>query len=174
MAPFTSLAGFREALSQAPACDQAARHAAEARNDQLTKPFHSLGRLEELAIWVAGWQGTDRPRIERPQVAVFAGNHGVTARAVSAYPPEVTALMVANFAAGGAGINQIARTVGARLTVTPLDLDRPTADFTTGPAMSDADLVAALAAGWDAVAEDADLLVAGEMGIGNTTSAAAI
>ncbi|MFI7716774.1 nicotinate-nucleotide--dimethylbenzimidazole phosphoribosyltransferase, partial [Acinetobacter baumannii] len=75
--------------------------------------------------WVAGWQGTERPRIERPQVALFAGNHGVTKRGVSAFPSDVTALMVANFEAGGAGINQIARTVGARLTVTPLHLDRP-------------------------------------------------
>jgi len=174
MAPFDSLAGFRDALAQAPSCDHDARRAAEARNDRLTKPWHSLGRLEELAIWVAGWHGTDRPRIERPQVAVFAGNHGVTARAVSAFPPQVTALMVANFAAGGAGINQIARAVGVRLTVTPVELDRPTADFTEGPAMSEADLVAGLAAGWDAVGEDTDLLVPGEMGIGNTTAAAAI
>lgn len=174
MAPFDSLGRFRDAVAQAPACSQEARRAAEARSDQLTKPWHALGRLEELAIWVAGWQGTDRPRIERPQVAVFAGNHGVTARGVSAFPADVTALMVANFEAGGAAINQIARAAGVRMTVTPLDLDRPTADFTQGPAMSEAELLAALAAGWDAVGEDTDLLVPGEMGIGNTTAAAAI
>lgn len=174
MAPFDSLAGLRDVLAQAPTCSQEARRAAETRNDALTKPSHALGRLEDLGIWVAGWQGTERPRIERPQVALFAGNHGVAARGVSAFPSEVTALMVANFEAGGAAINQIARSVGARLTVTPLHLDRPTADFSEGPAMSEAELVEALAAGWDAVGEDTDLLVPGEMGIGNTTAAAAI
>ncbi|TNC70862.1 nicotinate-nucleotide--dimethylbenzimidazole phosphoribosyltransferase [Rubellimicrobium roseum] len=174
MAPFTTLAGFREALATAPGCDEAARARAEARNDRLTKPPRALGRLEELAIWLAGWHGTERPEIRQPQVAVFAGNHGVTARAVSAFPAEVTAQMVANFQAGGAAVNQLARSVGARLTVHALDLDRPTADFTEGPAMSEAECVAALATGWDAVEEGTDLLVTGEMGIGNTTAAAAI
>ncbi|WP_210527885.1 nicotinate-nucleotide--dimethylbenzimidazole phosphoribosyltransferase [Rubellimicrobium arenae] len=174
MAPFTSLAQFREVLAAAPGCDQTARETAEARNDRLTKPLRSLGRLEDLGIWVAGWQGTARPRIDRPQIAVFAGNHGVTRRAVSAFPAEVTAQMVANFQSGGAAINQIARSVGAHLTVHAIELDRPTADFTEGPAMTEQDCVAALATGWDAVEAGTDLLVAGEMGIGNTTAAAAI
>ena len=117
MAPFDSLAGLRDVLAQAPTCSQEARRAAETRNDALTKPSHALGRLEDLGIWVAGWQGTERPRIERPQVALFAGNHGVAARGVSAFPSEVTALMVANFEAGGAAINQIARSVGVDSTV---------------------------------------------------------
>lgn len=173
-APFSSLAEFREVLAAAPGCDLAAREGAEARNDRLTKPPRSLGRLEDLAIWLAGWQGTDRPAVETPQIAIFAGNHGVAARGVSAYPAEVTAQMVQNFQAGGAAVNQIARSVGARLTVHALELDRPTADFTQGPAMTETECVAALQTGWNALLAGTDLLVPGEMGIGNTTSAAAI
>ncbi len=174
MPRFPTLDAIRAALAAQPAADPAARDAAAARNAQLTKPPGSLGRLEDLAQWMAAWQGTDRPRCDRPQVLIFAGNHGISARGVSAFPAEVTAQMVGNFAAGGAAINQLARAFGADLTVTPLDLDRPTADFTTGPAMSDADCAAAFAAGWDAVDPTAHLVVPGEMGIGNTTSAAAL
>jgi nicotinate-nucleotide--dimethylbenzimidazole phosphoribosyltransferase len=174
MPPFSTLAEFRSRLSDLPSQDTDACRAAEARNLQLTKPPGSLGRLEELAVWLSGWQGTPRPRIERPQVALFAGNHGVARRGVSAYPAEVTAQMVANFEAGGAAINQIAGLTGARLTVRALDLDRPTADFTQGPAMSEEDCVAAIATGWDTLGPDTDLLIPGEMGIGNTTAAAAI
>ena len=105
---------------------------------------------------------------------VFAGNHGVTARGVSAYPTSVTAQMVANFERGGAAINQICRTVGAALRVIPLKLDTPTADFTETEAMSEADFIEAVAAGFDAVSKDADLVCLGEMGIGNTTSASAL
>ncbi|MFA5582395.1 MAG: nicotinate-nucleotide--dimethylbenzimidazole phosphoribosyltransferase, partial [Paracoccaceae bacterium] len=112
--------------------------------------------------------------INAPQIIVFAGNHGVCARGVSAYPAEVTAQMVANFDAGGAAINQLAALAGARLDIVPLALDRPTADFTTAPAMDQAEVIAALRAGWQAVDPAADLLVVGEMGIGNTTAAAAI
>ncbi len=174
MAPFTTLAEFREVLAAAPGSDRVAREQAEARNERLTKPMRALGRLDDVAIWLAGWQRTPRPKVDRPQIAVFAGNHGVTARAISAYPTEVTEQMVMNFQSGGAAINQIARSVGARLTVHALELDRPTADFTQGPAMTEAECVAALAVGWAAVEEGTDLFVAGEMGIGNTTSAAAI
>lgn len=145
-----------------------------ARNGQLTKPPGALGRLEELAIWYAGWRADPRPAIAAPQVVVFAGNHGVAARGVSAFPPEVTVQMVANFEAGGAAINQLARAFGARMDVVALELERPTGDFTEGPAMTEAECAAAIAAGWAAVDPGADLLVAGEMGIGNTTSAAAL
>lgn len=173
-APFTTFAEFTECLSRAPSPDAAAATGATERNAMLTKPPGALGRLEELAIWYAGWRGTVRPAIAAPQILIFAGNHGVTAQGISAFPAEVTYQMVANFEAGGAAINQLARTFGARMDVVPLDLDLPTADFTQGPAMTEAECVAALAAGWEAVTPDADLLVAGEMGIGNTTSAAAI
>ncbi|WP_071672733.1 nicotinate-nucleotide--dimethylbenzimidazole phosphoribosyltransferase [Nioella nitratireducens] len=173
-APFQTLAEFRAQLAGAAGPDTAARAGAEARNGQLTKPPGALGRLEDLAIWYAGWRGDARPTITAPQVIVFAGNHGVTARGVSAFPAEVTMQMVANFEAGGAAINQLSKAAGAQMSVHALDLDRPTADFTQGPAMSEAEVVAALATGWDAVDANADLLVTGEMGIGNTTSAAAI
>jgi len=172
--PFTTLAEFRAILADAPGPDAAARAGAEARNGQLTKPPGALGRLEDLAIWYAGWRGNARPALDAPQVLVFAGNHGVTARGVSAFPAEVTVQMVANFQAGGAAINQLSTAAGASMQVHALDLDRPTADFTTGPAMTEAEVVAALATGWQAVDPQADLLVTGEMGIGNTTSAAAI
>lgn len=171
---FDTLDGLRALLAEMPGADSAAAEGAAARNGQLTKPPGALGRLEDLAQWYASWRGDSQPVLEAPQVIVFAGNHGVAARGVSAFPPEVTVQMVANFEHGGAAINQLAKTFGARMDVVPLDLDRPTEDFTQGPAMSEADVVAALRAGWDAVDVAADLLVVGEMGIGNTTSASAI
>lgn len=173
-AAFSDMAGFRSLLAAQPGNDAAALAAATARNGQLTKPPAALGRLEDLAIWYAGWRGTARPVVEKPQIIVFAGNHGVAAQGVSAFPPEVTAQMVLNFEHGGAAINQLARTCGAQLDVHALSLDRPTADFTQTAAMSDAELVEALQTGWTAVDKGADVLVTGEMGIGNTTSAAAL
>jgi nicotinate-nucleotide--dimethylbenzimidazole phosphoribosyltransferase len=172
--PFQTLADVRARLADLPLADQKAVAAAEARNGQLTKPPGALGRLERLAIWMAGWQGTEKPHADAPQIVIFAGNHGVATRGVSAFPAEVTVQMVANFAHGGAAINQLARAFGAKLDVHALDLDRPTADFTEGPAMTEAEVVAALRKGYEAVDPASDLLVAGEMGIGNTTVAAAI
>ena len=174
MPAFTSLATFQTVLDGLPTIDIVAEQGALARNNQLTKPPGALGRLETLAIWYAGWCGVARPRLTRPQVLIFAGNHGITAQGVSAFPAEVTEQMVLNFQAGGAAINQLSAAFGARLDVHPLSLDWPTRDFTTGPAMSEADCIAALQSGWDAVDAEADLLVTGEMGIGNTTSAAAL
>ncbi|MHA6262416.1 nicotinate-nucleotide--dimethylbenzimidazole phosphoribosyltransferase [Arenibacterium sp. CAU 1754] len=165
---------LRTLLADAPGADIAAAEAATARNGQLTKPPGALGRLEDLAIWYASWRGDERPDITAPQVIIFAGNHGVTDQGVSAFPAAVTEQMVLNFQHGGAAINQLAKAVGARMDVHALDLDRPTADFTKAPAMSEDDCLAALRAGWTAVDPDADLLVVGEMGIGNTTAAAAI
>ncbi|MEN8887864.1 MAG: nicotinate-nucleotide--dimethylbenzimidazole phosphoribosyltransferase [Celeribacter marinus] len=171
---FSTLSEFADLLAHASAPDSAAREQAQSRNAQLTKPAGSLGRLEEIALWYAGWRGDARPRVAAPQVIIFAGNHGITAKGVSAFPPEVTVQMVANFEHGGAAINQLSRTAGASMSVHAIDLDRPTVDFTQGAAMDEADCVAALAVGWNAVDPAADLLVVGEMGIGNTTSAAAI
>ena len=171
---FTTLSGFRRILSDLPVPDKAAAAAARDRQGQLTKPPGSLGRLEDLALWYAGWRGERQPRLNRPQILIFAGNHGVTAQGVSAFPAEVTAQMVANFRAGGAAINQLADLAGARLDVHALDLDHPTADFTQGPAMTGEQTARHLSDGWNAVDPDADLLVTGEMGIGNTTSAAAL
>lgn len=173
-APFSTLDEFRAVLASGPQIDAAAFAGAQDRNGQLTKPPGALGRLEDLAIWYAGWRGDARPAITGPQVIIFAGNHGVCAQGVSAFPAEVTAQMVANFEHGGAAINQLSKAFGATMTVHALELDNPTADFTQAPAMSEAEVVSALQAGWNAVDPMADLLVTGEMGIGNTTSAAAV
>ena len=171
---FTDLNSFRDALTGARGPDPSATQDAKERNGQLTKPPGALGRLEDLAIWYAGWRGNARPQISAPQVIVFAGNHGVTTQGVSAFPSEVTVQMVMNFEHGGAAINQLAKAAGAKLDVHALDLERPTADFTQGPAMGEEELLSALRTGWQAVDPQSDLLVVGEMGIGNTTSAAAI
>ena len=172
--PISSFDDLRRRLRQLPAADDAASAAAAARQAELTKPTGALGRLEELAIWLAAWQGRHPPVLERVAALVFAGNHGIAARGVSAYPSAVTAQMVANFEAGGAAINQLCRTAGAGLTVVALELDRPTADFCTAAAMSEAECVAAFARGMAALAPELDLLAVGEMGIGNTAAAAAI
>ncbi|WP_348760823.1 nicotinate-nucleotide--dimethylbenzimidazole phosphoribosyltransferase [uncultured Salinisphaera sp.] len=173
----------------AVAVDRAARAAAEARQAELTKPPGALGRLEALAVDFAGWQGRPVPVIDRIGLAIFAGDHGVAARGVSAFPQSVTAQMIANFAGGGAAVAVLAGRCGADMqivnlgTVSPTahvpgvinhDLAPGTADFTQGPAMAEATLVAALSAGAEAVAPEASLFVGGDMGIANTTSAAAI
>jgi nicotinate-nucleotide--dimethylbenzimidazole phosphoribosyltransferase len=174
MANFTSFSDLRAACLDLPSGHPAATLAVVQREETLTKPPKSLGRLEELTAWLAHWQGHAPPRLDHVEVLVFAGNHGVTARGVSAYPAAVTAQMVANFSAGGAAINQLARTAGAKLRVIPLALDTPTADFTEAPAMTEPEFLAAVAAGHDAVPPQADLVCLGEMGIGNTTPAAAL
>lgn len=161
-------------LENLPGPDEAAAAAALARDANLTKPAGSLGRLEEIAAWLAAWQGRHPPALDDVRILVFAGNHGVTARGVSAFPSEVTVQMVANFAAGGAAINQLADAFGATLDVIPLDLDRPTRDFTAGAAMDEEECAAAFSAGYDAVQPGTDALIVGEMGIGNTTAAAAL
>ena len=171
---FKSFDELRAACSNLRPGDEAAARAALARQDTLTKPRGSLGRLEEIAAWLARWQGRAMPKLDRVQVVVFAGSHGVTAQGVSAFPAEVTHQMVANFAAGGAAINQLARAAGAELSVAPLEVERPTGDFTLGTAMDEADFLKAVSAGYASVAEDADLACFGEMGIGNTTTAAAV
>ncbi len=174
MPDFTTLEAFAEIIANAPAPDPDILAKASARNAMLTKPPAALGRLEDIALWYAAWRGQVAPMISAPQVLVFAGNHGVVAQGVSAFPAEVTAQMVGNFEAGGAAINQLCDVAGAKLKVIALELDSPTKDFTQEPAMSADETVSALQQGWDAVDPAADLLVVGEMGIGNTTSAAAI
>ncbi len=174
------------------ALDRAAEEAAIARQATLTKPPGSLGRLEELAIWLSARQGKAIPMVAAPSVAVFAGDHGVAKRGVSAFPPEVTGQMVANFAAGGAAICVLSREAGAhfevvdvgtRLTSHPkgVIVDRiahGSSDMVEGPALSADELAHALNAGRRAVQRaqqrGADLLVLGEMGIGNTTAASAV
>jgi nicotinate-nucleotide--dimethylbenzimidazole phosphoribosyltransferase len=174
MVRFTSLADLRASCVDLPAGHRAAADAIARREAELTKPPRSLGRLEEVVAWLGTWQGRNPPRLDRVDILVFAGNHGVTAQGVSAYPAEVTAQMVENFAAGGAAINQLARIAGANLRVDALSLDQPTADFTVEPAMDEQAFLAAVATGYDAVAPASDLICLGEMGIGNTTAAAAV
>lgn len=171
---FKSLEELRAACLTLPEGNEASADAVARRQDTLTKPRGSLGKLEHIAAWLGRWQGRDMPRLDKVKVIVFAGNHGVTAQGVSAFPSAVTVQMVANFAAGGAAINQLARLAGAELAVIPLELDRPTGDFTQGAAMDEADFLAAVSTGYDAVTADLDLVCFGEMGIGNTTPAAAI
>ena len=118
--------------------------------------------------------GPEPAPLGRVDILVFAGNHGVTAQGVSPFPAAVTAQMVANFSSGGAAINQLAQAASATLRVTPLDLEKPTADFTQEPAMDEASFLSAVAAGYNAVGPNADLICLGEMGIGNTTAAAAM
>jgi nicotinate-nucleotide--dimethylbenzimidazole phosphoribosyltransferase len=168
--------------------------AAKQHQSILTKPMGSLGRLEQLAEQFAGWQGVTHPRLEKINVVVFAGDHGVCQQQVSAFPQAVTTQMMMNFLNGGAAISVLAQAIGADFTVcnlgtvSPLPeefLDHPrliqknitagTADFSQGAAMSNEELIAALNSGRDMVETiDTDLFIGGEMGIGNTTSASAI
>jgi nicotinate-nucleotide--dimethylbenzimidazole phosphoribosyltransferase len=174
MTKFTSFAELRAACLDLPSGHPAASAAVAQREGTLTKPPGSLGRLEDLVAFLAHWQGHAPPRLERVEILVFAGNHGVTKQGVSAYPAEVTAQMVANFASGGAAINQLARAGGAALRVIPLSLEQPTADFTVAPALTEPEFLAAAAEGYAAVSPQSDLVCLGEMGIGNTSAAAAI
>lgn len=167
--------------------DEAARAAAVARQRQLTKPPGSLGALERLAIDLAAWQGRERPSLDTVWIAVYAGDHGLAAEGVSAFPQAVTGEMVRNFATGGAAIAVLARALGATLEVVNLGtvndpgevpgvrraiIAASTANACQAPAMSAAQLAAALAAGADSIAQaraaGAGLFIAGEMGIANT------
>ena len=164
---------FRELLRTMPGPDSSALSVARQRDAQLTKPAGSLGRLEEIAFWLAAWTGRS-PQVTRPLVAIFAGNHGVTAQGVSPFPSSVTAQMVENFAAGGAAINQICAAHDLGLKIFDLALEVPTGDITLEAAMDERTCAATMAFGMEAVAGGTDLLCIGEMGIGNTTIAAAI
>ncbi|PTW57564.1 nicotinate-nucleotide-dimethylbenzimidazole phosphoribosyltransferase [Breoghania corrubedonensis] len=154
--------------------DTAAVKVVREREAHLTKPAGSLGRMEEIVEWLAAWQGAQRPKVTRPLVAVFAGNHGVTDQGIAPFPREVTHQMVANFAAGGAAINQICIAYDLGLKVFELALELPTGDITIEDAMDEKTCAATIAYGMEAVAGGIDLLAIGEMGIGNTTIAAAI
>lgn len=182
-----------EFTKPAPALSAQAVDEARARQLQLTKPPGSLGMLEQIAVQFAGFQSTVCPVLERVNVVIFAADHGVCARGVSAFPQAVTGQMVANFAAGGAAINVLSRRVQASLHVVNVGTVEPlpemvgvqerrvaagTCDFTTGPAMSVDQCLQAMAIGAEQVSSQQTspphLCIGGEMGIGNTTSAAAI
>ena len=165
---------FRALLQKIPGPDEAAAAAARAREAELTKPAGSLSRLEDIAAFLAGWQRSPRPHVDNPLVAVFAGNHGVVAQGVSPFPASVTEAMVANFRAGGAAINQICRTFDLSLKVYELALEKPTGDISVEAAMDERTCAGAMAFGMESLASEPDLLILCEMGIGNTTAAAAI
>jgi len=163
-----------ELLTAMPDGDESAVAAVRARDAHLTKPPGSLGRLEQLVEFLARWQHRATPRLDNPMVTIFAGNHGVTDQGVSAFPREVTAQMVANFTNGGAAISQICALHEINLRVFELALDLPTGDITLEPALDDQMCAATIAYGMEAVAGKPDLICLGEMGIGNTTIAAAL
>jgi nicotinate-nucleotide--dimethylbenzimidazole phosphoribosyltransferase len=165
---------IRALIKTMPKADEAAIAAAKGREAELTKPAGSLGRLEEISAFLAGWQASARPHVDNPLVAVFAGNHGVVAKGVSPFPQSVTQAMVANFTAGGAAINQICKTFDISLKVYELALEKPTGDITEEPAMDERTCAGTMAYGMEALASEPDLLALGEMGIGNTTAAAAV
>jgi nicotinate-nucleotide--dimethylbenzimidazole phosphoribosyltransferase len=162
-------------LAGAAEPDRAAAAAVADRAGRVLRPAGALARLDELAAWLAAWQGTRRPAVRRPAAVVFAADHGVAAGGVSAYPAEVTAAMLKALREGVATASVLARQVGATLEVVDVGVGDPTGDLATGPALDPARFRACVQAGRDAVAGlEADLLVLGEMGIGNTTAAAAV
>ena len=172
--PVANLDEIRALLRHLPGPDLEAGTAAAAHQANLTKPAGSLGRLEELAIWFATWQARHPPRLDHARTFVFAGNHGVAVRGVSAYPAAVTAQMVQNFIDGGAAVNQLCRIFDVGLKVYEMNLDAPTGDIVAGPAMTEEECARAMAYGMMAVEPGIDALALGEMGIGNTTAAAAL
>ncbi len=167
-------ADIRRLVATMPEADAEAAEAVAVRDAQLTKPAGALGRMEDLVAWLAAWQGKAPPSLDRPLVCVFAASHGVTRRGVSAFPDAVNRQMLDNFAAGGAAINQICATYGLGFKVFDLALDMPTGDICEGPALDERGCVATMAFGMESIAAGTDCLGLGEMGIGNTTIAAAI
>ena len=170
---FKTKAAFLDALNGLPEPDLHALTAVQARQNSLTKPKGSLGRLETIVEWLAGWQ-THTPTLNNPKCIIFAGNHGITARGVSAYPADVTKQMVTNFRAGGAAINQLCHIADVTLDIVPIDLDNPTNDITQAPAMNEAECLDAINIGASAMDTNNDIILLGEMGIGNTSIAAAL
>jgi nicotinate-nucleotide--dimethylbenzimidazole phosphoribosyltransferase len=169
--PFDDIRALFAAL---PGPDERAREAVRSREARLIKPQGALGRLEGITAHVAAWQGKASPAISRPLVAIFAGSHGVVARGVSAYPAEVNHAMLASFSNGHAAINQLCKTFDLGLKVFDLAIAMPTSDITEGAALEEAACAATIGFGMEAIANGTDLLCLGEMGIGNTTPAAAI
>ncbi|MFY9292637.1 MAG: nicotinate-nucleotide--dimethylbenzimidazole phosphoribosyltransferase [Methylorubrum rhodinum] len=172
--PAAPFADIRRLIADMPGPDADAVAMVRARDATLTKPPGALGRLETLVEWLAAWQGKGKPSLDRPLVCVFAGSHGVAKRGVSAFPAEVNRQMLDNFAAGGAAINQLCAAYGLGFRVFDLAVDLPTGDICEGPALDEKGCVATMAFGMEAVAAGTDGLAIGEMGIGNTTVAAAI
>lgn len=167
--------GLAARLAAAPGPDVRAGQAAAARARRVIRPPGALAALDEVACWLAGWQRTASPRVERPAAVLAAADHGVAARGVSPYPPEVTAAMVSAIAEGAATSSVLARQAGVELAVIDAGVGRPSADLARSPALSEEEFSACFEQGREAVAGlDCDLLAVGEMGIGNSTAAAAV
>jgi len=165
---------IRNLLPLLPGPDAAALAAVKARDCELTKPPGALGRMEEIVEWLASWQASPQPIINKPMMAIFATSHGLAESGVSAFPPAVNAQMLANFTAGGAAINQICMANDISLRVFDLAVDLPTPNILTEDAFDEAGCAATIAYGMEAVADGCDLLCLGEMGIGNTAVSAGI
>jgi len=174
MNDFENLATIYDTIKEMPVKDIEAEARAIAHQNQLTKPPGALGILEELAVFLASWQRKTKPSLNSVQALVFAGNHGICSQGVNPYPQDVTSQMVENFKTGGAAINQLCEVSGANLNIVPLSLERPTADFTKEEAMSELELCEAMAIGAKSVNLDSNLILLGEMGIGNSTISSAL
>ena len=174
MNDFENLATIYDTIKEMPVKDIEAEARAIAHQNQLTKPPGALGILEELAVFLASWQRKTKPSLNSVQALVFAGNHGICSQGVNPYPQDVTSQMVENFKTGGAAINQLCEVSGANLNIVPLSLNKPTADFTKEEAMSELELCEAMAIGAKSVNLDSNLILLGEMGIGNSTISSAL
>ncbi len=165
---------IRALVEGAPVGDLAAKQAAIERQNHLRQAPGGLGRMSEIVAWMAQWQGTAIPKIDQPMVAIYASSHGITKHGVASQPGANTKRMVEMLRTGGAATNHIAAAGGAGLRVFEMAIEKPTADFTEGPAMSERECAATIAFGMEAIAEKPDLLVLGETGIGGGTAAAAV
>ncbi len=165
---------IRALLAQMPGPSDACVAEVRARNGELAKPAGALGRIEDIAEWLAAWQARSQPRIDRPTVVVFAANHGVLAQGVAEAPATLTRQMLETFAAGGGAINQVCASFGLGFKVFDLALDIPTADFTQSAALDEKSAAATIAFGMEAISGGVDLLCLGDLGVGNGTIAAAI
>ncbi|CAI3922167.1 NaMN:DMB phosphoribosyltransferase (CobT) (PDB:1D0S) [Commensalibacter communis] len=174
MKNFETLDQFRQACLDLSSQDDVSEQATYEKQKTLLKPPGSLGELENLVGWLAAWQNKPNPTLDRVCMMIFAGNHGVTAENVTPYPASITELMVAQINQGGAAINQLVKNANAELRVIPVNNLEPTANITQAPAMTEKQFLQAVEAGYNAVTPNIDLLCLGEVGIGNTTIAAAL
>lgn len=171
----TTTESLRSEFGSAPASDVQASAQVQARVDDILRPVGALARLDEVAVWLAGWQRTETPAVSSPAAVIFAADHGVVAEGVSAYPAEVTGAMLAAFEASKASVSALASVAGATVSAIDVGVGSPTGNLRIEPALSPERFAECFAAGRAAVAElDTDLLIVGEMGIGNTTAAAAV
>ena len=172
--PFSSFDAIDRALQILPVADQTFIDKAISRQNILTKPSGALGKLEELAIFMAGWQAVEIPKIDLAQTIIFAGNHGVCAQGINPFPQTVTKAMVQNMRQGGAAINQLCKVSGAEIHIIELELEQPTNDITVAPALREEECLDAFNQGVQAVRDEADIVLLGEMGIGNSTISSAL